>query len=88
MSDDKPIDCFVYKSLKKDNTYLYISIKDDFDKIPMSLINIFGRGEFCFEFKHVPTRKLSQEDPQQVYDNLQNLGYHLQLPNEDYLYEL
>ncbi len=88
MSDIKPINCFVYRSLKKDNTYLYITLKDDFEKVPMSLMSVFGTGTFCFEFEHMPTRKLSQEDSQQVYDNLQNLGFHLQLPNEDYLYEL
>jgi len=79
MSDIKPIVCYVYKSLKKDNTYLYMTKQDDFDHVPLSLMNVFGEGEFCFEFKHEPTKKLSQEDSQQVYDNLQSLGYHLQL---------
>jgi len=82
------ITCYVYRSLKKDNTYLYIETKDDFDKVPLSLMDVFGTGEFCLEFDHTPERKLSQENPQQVYDNLKNLGFHLQLPNEDYVYDL
>lgn len=88
MSEEQAIKCYVYRSLKKENTYLYVTDKDDFDKIPASLMTVFGEGEYCLEFDHTPTRKLSQEDSQQVYDNLQNLGFHLQLPNEDYLYEL
>ncbi len=88
MSTAKPITCFVYRSLKKDNTYLYITTKDDFDKVPKSLMDVFGTGEFCFDFKHEPTRKLAQENSQQVYDNLLDLGFHLQLPNEDYVYDL
>lgn len=88
MSKVKAITCYVYRSLKKDNTYLYVTTKDDFDKVPLPLMTVFGEGEFSLEFEHTPTRKLSQEDPKQVYENLLNLGFHLQLPNEDYLYEL
>jgi len=88
MSDNKTLNCFVYRSLKKNNTYLYVVEKDKFDHISDSLMKVFGEGEFCFEFEHSASRKLSQEDSQQVYENLTNQGFHLQLPNEDYLYEL
>ncbi len=88
MNNKNTLNCFVYRSLKKDNTYLYVLEKDKFDHIPDSLMNVFGDGEYCFEFEHTASRKLSQEDSKQVFDNLTEQGFHLQLPNEDYLYEL
>ncbi|MBL7003122.1 MAG: YcgL domain-containing protein [Gammaproteobacteria bacterium] len=82
------MECFVYRSLKKNNTYLYIVEKDDFSNIPSSLMTVFGSGEFSLSFEHSPDKKLAQEDSRQVYENLTTQGFHLQLPNEDYLYEL
>lgn len=88
MSKPAAITCYVYRSLKKENTYLYVAKKDEFEHVPESLMNVFGEGEFCLEFEHTPTRKLSQEDPKQVFDNLVEQGFHLQLPNEDFVYDL
>lgn len=86
--NDNSITCYVYRSLKKTNTYLYVVEKDEFSHVPESLMNVFGQGEFSLEFEHTPERQLAQEDGAQVYENLNNQGFHLQLPKEDFVYDL
>ena len=38
--------CFIYKSLKKEELYLYLQKKDDFSEVPEPLFNSLGRIEF------------------------------------------
>jgi len=39
---------FVYKSLQKEGIYLYIIEKDDFSKVPLSLLKLFSKKQFIF----------------------------------------
>ena len=34
--------CAVYKSVRKDSTYLYVERRDDFSKVPEALLQTFG----------------------------------------------
>ncbi len=72
--------CFIYKSLKKDYLYLYIVNKDDFSKVPDALINNFGKMEFVMDIELSPERKLAREDAGKIIDNLKEQGFFVQLP--------
>lgn len=72
--------CFIYKSLKKDQLYLYIDKKDDFSRVPEDLFNSFGKIEFVMELDLTPERKLAKEDPVRVIDSLKSKGFFVQLP--------
>lgn len=72
--------CFVYKSLKKMDAYLFIATKDDFSQVPEALRQMLGRLEFVMEVDLHKREKLAQAGPQQIREQLQQQGYYLQLP--------
>lgn len=72
--------CYVYKSLKKYDTYLYTTQKDDFSNIPDALLKLLGQYTFVMDFDITNREKLGREDIDTVIQNLQSQGYHLQMP--------
>ena len=71
---------FVYKSLKKADTYVYLAGRDDFARIPDPLRSQLGTLQFVLELALTPERKLAREDAAVVRENLVARGFHLQLP--------
>lgn len=72
--------CFIYKSLKKDELYLYLDKKDDFSAVPEALFNSFGRLEFVMELHLTPQRKLAREDAGKIIASIQSKGFFVQMP--------
>ncbi|MFO1371768.1 MAG: YcgL domain-containing protein [Candidatus Competibacteraceae bacterium] len=75
--------CAIYKSHKKQDTYLYLSTKDDFSCIPAALLKLLGEPIHVMDLNLSPERKLAQEDTQDVLRNLRERGWHLQMPRQD-----
>lgn len=75
--------CFVYKSPKKSNTYLYVPEKGEFTHIPAALMKIFGKPEFALEFELTPKRKLAAAGAEEVLQSLSKQGFYLQIPTEN-----
>ncbi len=71
---------FVYKSLKKADTYLYLAARDDFDRVPPPVRAQLGALQFVLEVDLTPQRRLALADPAVVRANLASRGFHLQLP--------
>jgi uncharacterized protein YcgL (UPF0745 family) len=74
--------CHIYRSNQKFDTYLYLVEKDDFSIVPAELLRVFGPPEFSFSFDLTQERKLAREDAAEVFENLENQGFHLQLKND------
>ncbi len=72
--------CFVYRSPRRADTYLYLPRKDDFSDLPAELLALFGTPQFALEFELTPERRLAREDAREVLANLARRGYHLQMP--------
>jgi len=72
--------CFIYKSLKKEHLYLYIDKKDDFSKVPELLFKSFGGLAFVMELELTPERKLAREDVEKVRASLKEKGFFVQMP--------
>ena len=72
--------CFIYKSLKKEDLYLYIDKKDDFSKVPEMLFNSFGKMAFVMDLELTPERKLAREDAGKVIASLKEKGFFVQMP--------
>jgi len=77
--------CSIYKSRKKSDTYLYVETQDNFERVPKTLLNMLGRLEFVMILDLEQRSKLAQTDPQQVISSLQQQGYFLQLPPKAYI---
>ena len=71
---------YVYKSLKKADTYLYLAKRDDFTGLPEPLRTQLGRLQFVLEVQLTAERKLARENPEVVRANLASRGFHLQFP--------
>ena len=72
--------CTIFRSSRKDFTYIYLLEDHDFDDLPVSLKNVFGEPEIVMELELTADRKLAYEDVSQVMKNLADQGYHLQMP--------
>lgn len=74
--------CFVYRSPRRQETYLYVPAANDFSAIPKSLMDVFGEPELALEFELTAERRLAKEDAREVLRNLRERGFHLQMPAE------
>lgn len=74
--------CYIYRSSRKVDTYLYLAEEDDFSILPESLLSLFGDPEFSFSFELTMDKKLARENTADVLDNLRSQGYHLQLQRD------
>ena len=71
---------YVYKSLRKPDTYLYLRKQDDFSMLPPAVREPLGELVFVLEFALTANRRLARADPAVVLANLQAHGFHLQFP--------
>ncbi|MCW9024665.1 MAG: YcgL domain-containing protein [Gammaproteobacteria bacterium] len=74
------MNCVIYKSTRKSDTYIYILEKDKFDVVPQSLFNALGRLEWIMELELYPEKKLALGDAAPIMQSLQKQGFYLQLP--------
>ncbi|GAA4899145.1 YcgL domain-containing protein [Ferrimonas pelagia] len=72
--------CAVYKSSKKADTYLFVTRRDDFSKVPETLMAIFGVPQFVMIVPLSKLSKLGQSDLPKVEAALTEQGFFLQLP--------
>ncbi len=77
---EHPMLAYVYKSLRKADTYVYLAARDDFDRLPGPLRSSLGQLAFVLEVALAPGRRLARENPEEVRRNLAERGFHLQFP--------
>ncbi len=75
--------CSIYKSPKRNETYLYIEKPGDFSKVPEALLDTFGKPELVFTMKLNENRKLAGADIQKVMFDLLEAGFYLQIPKPE-----
>lgn len=72
--------CWIYRSGKKNEMYLYLAKENDFATLPQSLMQLFGEPTLVMELDLHADRPLAREDINQVMENLRSQGFHLQMP--------
>ena len=77
------MNCSVYRTRRKDYTYIYLAEGRSLDDLPAELLSAFGTPEFVIDLELSPARNLASEDVLEVIENLREQGYHLQLPPGD-----
>jgi uncharacterized protein YcgL (UPF0745 family) len=82
------MNCSVFRSNRREYTYLYLRAGMNFEDLPTALAKVFGPPEFVIELDLSPRRKLASEDVNQVMENLRKDGFHLQLPPGDQIGDL
>lgn len=71
---------YVYKSLKKADTYVYLAASDDFARLPDALLAQLAPLQFVLDLALTPERRLARQDVAVVRDSLATKGFHVQLP--------
>ena len=71
---------YVYKSLRKADTFVYLAARDDFTRLPEPLRTQLGELTFVLEVALTPERRLACEDAAIVRGNLVARGFHIQFP--------
>ncbi len=72
--------CAIYRSSKRDQTYLYVEKKDDFSRVPQDLMQGFGVPVFSMLLPLDGSKKLANAEIEKVKQALSEQGYYLQLP--------
>lgn len=70
----------VYKSPKKQFTYLFVKQRDDFAEVPEALLTTFGTPQLVTVINLATRDELAFADISKVKENLSKQGYYLQLP--------
>lgn len=72
--------CDVYKSLKKDEAYLYVKRQDGLTRVPEVLLETFGKPELAMTMMLDEQKKLARVTAQSVLQALDEQGFYLQMP--------
>ncbi len=72
--------CAIYRSNKKDQTYLFVSKRDDFSEVPEALMSVFGTPTLVTLINLDTKKKLALADLDTVKQSIKTQGYYLQLP--------
>ena len=74
------MNCAVYRSTKKRDTYLYLLHKDDFSQVPEALLQALGTPVHVMDLELTPERQLARENTATVMHQLDERGWLLQMP--------
>ncbi|MDD0823018.1 YcgL domain-containing protein [Mannheimia sp. AT1] len=80
MSTNQTKLCAIYRSKKKEGMYLYVPKRDQFDRVPESLLQMFGKPEFSMFFNLTGDKSLLRAKNEEVIQLLEEQGYYLQMP--------
>ncbi|MBP2847146.1 YcgL domain-containing protein [Dickeya oryzae] len=72
--------CVIYRSYKREQTYLYVEKKDDFSRVPAELMKSFGLPHLVMLLPLDGSKKLASADIEKVKQMLKEHGFYLQLP--------
>ena len=82
------INCYIYRCSSKADMYIYLAEKDDFACLPEKLSKNLGSTHFSMELQLHKDKKLAKEDTTEVMNNLQEKGFHLQMPSDTPISEI
>lgn len=74
------IACTVYKSLKKNQTYVFVPQSSDTADLPEALNGLLGTLEKVLDVEINENSTLARAKPCDVIQNIQQHGFYLQMP--------
>ena len=72
--------CDIYKSLKKDEMYLYVNKQEGFARVPQALLDGMGKTALVTTLALTADRKLARADAAKVLESIRSNGFYLQMP--------
>ena len=83
--------CSIYKSLRKDEMYIYVEKSQGVKAIPEALLSQFGQPQHVMDMLlSAEGKPLARADNQQVLNVIREQGFYLQMPpaQEEYLLDI
>lgn len=74
------MNCIVYKSARKADTYLFVADEDALSTLPAALAGLLGRLERVMEIELFEGRVLASASAADVMRQIDANGYYVQLP--------
>ncbi|WP_323837153.1 YcgL domain-containing protein [Photorhabdus africana] len=72
--------CAIYRSPKREQTYLYVEKRDNFSRVPEELLKNFGQPQYTMTISLADRTKLAGADIEKVKISLIEQGFYLQIP--------
>ncbi|SET24376.1 MULTISPECIES: YcgL domain-containing protein [Marinobacter] len=72
----------VFRSSKRGETYLYVRRGHDWQALPESLRELFGKPVHAMDLVLTPQRKLARTTGKEVLEAIDEKDYYLQLPEQ------
>lgn len=72
--------CAVYKSSRRADTYFYLANKDDFGRVPKTLLEHFGKPVFLMLVPIIKHKTIANIPTQELIEKVNKDGFYLQLP--------
>ncbi len=79
------LECVVYKSLKKDETYVFIPATTPLSELPEELLKVLGQTELVMTLNLTPEKKMARGTAAEVLKSIEQQGFHLQMPEKPHL---
>ena len=76
----KEIECAVYKSNKKDETYVFIPTSTPLSDLPDELLKVLGQAEMVMTLMLTPEKKMARGTAAEVIKSIEEQGFYLQMP--------
>ncbi len=86
MSDKQiELECHIYKSLKKDETYVFIPVTTELSDLPKELLTVLGQTEKIMTLKLTPEKKMARGTAEEILNSIEQQGFYLQMPENPQL---
>lgn len=72
--------CKIYKSRRKQLTFLYVDAVADLQPVPAELLENFGEPQLVMSLRLEPKRQLALVKGVAVLSQIEQCGYYLQMP--------
>ena len=81
MSSNKTeLECAIYKSQKKDETYIFIPTKTPLSELPDELLKVLGQAEMVMTLLLTPDKKMARGTAKEIMKAIDEQGFYLQMP--------
>lgn len=81
--DNSEMKCYIYRSSKRDNCYLYVTQELDFSMVPDELMSVFGKPIFSMSILLDENKKYAVGCGKELKQKLNTDGFIMQMLTED-----
>jgi len=74
--------CYIYRSSVKEGLYVYVAHEDALKSLPAVVLKQLGAPELAMTLELNADKKLGQEHAPTVMTNIENQGFHVQMPKD------